>query len=259
MPNPLSRKLLSVATLPPSDIELLDMIFDQRFEAPAHTNLINEGDAPACIHLITDGFACRSKGLSSGRRQIVSYLVPGDLCDAHVRILGRMDHTISTLTDCTLVRISQTHMDQIMERPSLARAMWWSTLVEESVLREWLVNVGSRPAKQRLAHLFCELYVRLRAVGLAQDHSYSLPLTQHELGETVGLTSVHVNRALQAMRAEGLIVLHQKELEILDPARLVEVAGFHIAYLHFGTRHGPDSSVGTELDAGPEPRRKKVP
>lgn len=139
-----------------------------------------------------------------------------------------------------------------MQRPALARAMWWSTLVEESVLREWVVNVGARPAKERLAHLFCELFVRLRAIGLTDGHSFRLPLTQQELGETTGLSSVHVNRALQALRSEGLVALDKRELEILDAVALVDLASFDIDYQHFGS--GFPSNSEAALHAGPSPK-----
>ena len=251
MSNPFTRKLQSVAPLSRSDAALIDSLFDREFIVAARTDLIREGDKPTHIHLLTNGFACRAKYQPEGDRQIVSFLIPGDLCDAHVRILGKMDHTISTIVHSKFVRISQAQMDRIMERPALAKAMWWSTLVEESVLREWVVNVGARPAKERHAHLFCELFVRLRAVGLTEGYAFRLPLTQQELGETTGLSSVHVNRALQALRSEGLVALEKRELEILDAVALVDLAGFDIDYLHFGS--GYPSNSGTALHAGPTP------
>jgi CRP-like cAMP-binding protein len=165
-------------------------------------------------------------------RHIMAYLVPGDFCDLHVLILKAMDHNIGTLSACSVVKISARRILEMTERPALARALWWATLVDEAVLREWLVNIGQREAPERLAHILCELLLRLRAVGLADSNCYELPITQEELGDTLGLSTVHVNRTLQALRAANLITLKGGHVVILDPDRLFEFSGFNPNYLH---------------------------
>lgn len=195
------------------------------------------------MNLILEGFACRYKMLPDGTRQIVAYLVLGDFCDLHVFILKVMDHTIATLSRCTVVKISRAPILELMERPAIARAFWWPALVDEATLREWLVNVGARTAEQRIAHLRCELLL-LQTVGLTNGDTYELPITQAELADTVGLTSVHVNRVLQRLRRDGLITLKGKNLVIPDLERLKAFSGFNPNYLHLADRDGvPEQSI----------------
>ena len=186
-----------------------------------------------------DGFACRYKLRANGSRQIMAYLVPGDFCDLHVFILREMDHTIATLSPCRVVDIPRERILELTERSALARALWWATLVDEATLREWLVNIGARSAEERIAHLLCELLLRLRVVGLADGAEYELPITQAELADTMGLSSVHVNRVLQRLRGDGLITLKGKQLVIPDPDRLIAFSGFTPNYLHLAQPNGP--------------------
>ena len=152
---------------------------------------------------ILDGFACRYKLTSEGKRHIMAYLISGDFCDLHVFILKAMDHNIGALSPCRVVNIPRNRILEMTTRPALARALWWATLVDEAVLREWLVNMGQREAPERIAHLLCELLLRLRAIGLAASDAYELPITQEALGDTMGLSAVHVNRSLQKLRSEN--------------------------------------------------------
>jgi CRP-like cAMP-binding protein len=201
------------------------------------TTLIHDGDRPENVFLLMDGWACREKTIDSGARQIVAYLIPGDLCDPHVFILAKMDHAISLLSDARVVSIpKQTIINLTDRRPRIARALWWATLVDEAVLRHWLVNIGQRDAFDSVAHLFCELWERMNQVGLTRGGSFSLPLTQEQLADTMGMTSVHVNRVLQRMRAAGLITMESKTLTIHDVARLRELGDFDPGYLHLNRR-----------------------
>ena len=238
MANLLTRKLEAFAPLPEADKRLLDAVIREARDVGPREDLIREGDAPSDVRLILAGFACRYKRLAGGRRQIMAYLVPGDFCDLHVFILKAMDHTIATLSPCRVVDIPRPRILEMTERPALGRALWWAALVDEATLREWLVNIGARPAEQRVAHLLCELLLRLRTVGLANGDSYELPITQAELADTVGLTNVHVNRVLQRLRGDGLITLRGKHLVILDVERLNAFSGFTPNYLHLAAPNG---------------------
>jgi CRP-like cAMP-binding protein len=163
----------------------------------------------------------------------MAYLVPGDLCDLDVALLDTMDHTISTLSACEVVRLApETVADLLDNHPQIARALRKAQLVDEATLREWLVNVGRRSTAERMAHLFCELLLRLQAVGCASEDTYALPLTQIDLADTLGITSVHVNRTLQDFRRAGLIDLKRRRLKILDLPRLRALAEFRPNYLH---------------------------
>jgi CRP-like cAMP-binding protein len=171
--------------------------------------------------------------LEDGRRQIVAYFVPGDICDLRVFILRRMDHSIGAVVASKVATISPENILKLTNSyPTLTRALWWSSLVEEAIAREWIVNVGQRNALERMAHLFCELLYRFRAVGLNQGNSCTLPLTQVELAETLGLSSVHVNRTLQTLRRQKLITLEGGTLTIQDLDALKEVSFFNPDYLH---------------------------
>lgn len=230
MVNVLTRKLEGLATLSEADKRLLDKVAAKSRQVKGRTDLIREGEAPDDVRLILDGFACRYKLTSEGRRQIMAYLVPGDFCDLHVFILKSMDHSIATLSPCTVVDIPRADVLELTERPAIARALWWAALVDEATLREWLVNIGRREAPERIAHLLYELLLRLRAVGLANGDSYALPITQNEIGDTMGLSTVHVNRSLQSLREAGLITLRGRKLVILDAKRLKEFSGFNPNY-----------------------------
>lgn len=234
MANLLTRKLELFGALPEDDRRFLDKIVGTATKRVAHEDLVQEGDIPEFVHLIVEGFACRYKLLEDGRRHIMAYLIPGDFCDAHIFILKTMDHAICTLAPSRVARIPRQDILEMMSRPALARAMWWATLVDEATLREWLVNLGLREATQRVAHLICEIHLRMKSVGLVDGHSFSLPITQVELADTMGITPVHMNRALQALRERKLITFKSKHLVILEPEKMYAFSGFDPNYLHLG-------------------------
>ncbi|MBB2965106.1 helix-turn-helix domain-containing protein [Methylobacterium sp. R2-1] len=235
--NPLIRKLESFAPLSDEDRTLLEQICESPRLVPPHTDLGREGDKPDGVFLVLSGFACRHKLRANGSRQINAYLLPGDLCDLDVALLEEMDHTITTLSACKVVRLApELVADLLTHYPRIARALRKSQLVDEATLREWLMNVGRRSAIERLAHLFCEVLLRLRAVGLATEANCELPLTQVDLADTTGITSVHVNRSLRELRRRGLIELEGGRLKILDYAGLQALAEFRANYLHLGDR-----------------------
>jgi CRP-like cAMP-binding protein len=199
----------------------------------SHEDLIREGEHAHGVAVIVSGFACRHKMLPDGRRQIIGYFLPGDMCDARVFILKKMDHTISTLTPTSVTVMSRESILEITAKyPRLTRAFWWNTLVEEAIGRQWLVSIGQRTALERIAHLFCEIYVRLQSVGLATAEGCELPVTQSELADTVALSTVHVNRTLKELRRVGLVSMSSKSLAIHDFAGLRALAMFDPGYLH---------------------------
>ncbi|MGA9581185.1 MAG: Crp/Fnr family transcriptional regulator [Allosphingosinicella sp.] len=234
--TPLVAKLQTRARLSEEDRRDLNALYADAREIGARRNIIREGDRPDHVHLMVEGWAARYKLLPGGERQITAFLVPGDFCDIHVAILGEMDHGISTLTRSRVAFIPCARIEALAERPSLAKAFWWSTLVDEAVLRSWIVNVGRRDAYEAIGHLICELYVRMKNVGLVHDHRFDLPLTQEELGDALGLTSVHVNRVLQRLRSEDLISLRHGLLAIHDYRALEKASGFNSNYLHIERR-----------------------
>ena len=235
--NPLIRKLEGFVPLSEADRVLLERISADVRPVQAGTDLVREGEAPDGVFLIMDGMACRHKRAANGARQITAYLVAGDVCDLDVALLDQMDHTITTLSDCSVVRIAPETVTQVMENyPQIARGLRLGTLVDEATLREWLVNVGCRSSDERIAHLLCELLLRLQFVGKATQDSFELPITQGDLADTTGLSTVHVNRTMQSLQRQGLIALAGASLQILDLPRLTALAGFKANYLHLGNR-----------------------
>jgi CRP-like cAMP-binding protein len=219
---------------------VLDAI-ESTIRLPAHAHLVQEGEASDGIHVVLEGFACGYKLLPDGRRQIVSYSVPGDVCDLRTLRLSRMDCSIGTLSQAVVVRLSRERLQQIaLESPRLARAFWQTTLVEQAIAHEWLINVGQRTAFSRAAHLLCEMFLRLRAVGLVQANACEFPLTQTEIADTLALSTVHVNRTLMELRRSGLITLRDKQLTIHHLPALEAAAGFDPAYLYLEAKLDDD-------------------
>ena len=165
-----------------------------------------EGDRPSRSCLLLSGFACVYKVTGDGKRQIAGFSIPGDIPDLQSLHLEVLDNSLGTLTPCRVGFITHDALRDICGRcPRITAAFWRGTLIDAATFREWVMNVGRREAYNRMAHVFCELLVRLRAVGLAADHACDLPITQAEFADAIGVSAVHVNRVLQEMRAAGLI------------------------------------------------------
>jgi CRP-like cAMP-binding protein len=204
-----------------------------RLTPGAGQDIVCEGERPDAIHLVLDGFACRYKTLSDGRRQIPAHFIRSDFCNLRLFILSEMDHSVVTLTPATIASISHQDLLTLTDRhPRITQALWWSEMVDESITREWLLNLGQRKAIERMAHLICEYFLRMRAVGLSTGYTCELPVTQAEMGDTLGLTNVHVNRTLQELRNRKLIELRGKHLAILDLEALQKLSMFSPYYLN---------------------------
>jgi CRP-like cAMP-binding protein len=227
------RRLRACATLERDDEDaLLNAISDVR-ELSAGTHLIRKGDRPHDVHILLGGWAARYEIVPNGGRSITAFLLPGDLLDQHITVLGSMDHSIVTLTDATVAYLPNGKLESVaVRRPLVASALWWSTLVDQAVLRAWLVNIGRRDAFESIGHLLCELHARLAKVGFAADTHFELPLTQEDVADALGLTPTHVNRTFKRLREEGFITLRQNRLVILDVARLRSATDFDASYLH---------------------------
>jgi CRP-like cAMP-binding protein len=187
--------------------------------------------------LLLDGLLCRYKDLRDGQRQIMELHVPGDFADLHSFTLKRLDHNVMTLTRCRVAMVPHEGLRAITaEHPHLTRLLWFSTNLDAAIHREWMLSLGRRSALSRVAHFFCELRVRLGLIGLAKEDGYALDLTQIDLAECLGLTSVHVNRTLRQLRERALVEFRSGQVTILDPKALERVAEFDPAYLHLEQR-----------------------
>lgn len=213
------------------DARLLDSVPMSVRDVGRDQDLVREGDhSPHCIVLI-EGFACRYRTLSDGRRQIVSFHVSGDFLDLQGYLLDRLDHGIGTLTPSKIGQIPHSAIEELLKSPTITRWLWRETVIDGAIHREWLVNVGRRNAYQRVAHIFCELVTRLQAVGLARNGACDLPLTQGELADATGLSTVHVNRVIQELRRDGLIILRGRVFSALDWEGLKRAAEVDPHYL----------------------------
>jgi CRP-like cAMP-binding protein len=230
--HPLVRKLQGLANLTATDVAALQAISSSARMFGPHADLIREGEVLGDELIILEGIACRYKQRRTGARQIIAYVLPGDLCGADVPYMSRMDHAVGTLSTCLVARIPHQAWTALLARhPKVAFGLRLSKQAEEATAREWIMNLGCRSATERMAHLFCELVVRLAAVGLVQQGSYALPLTQLDLAETLGLSNVHVNRVLKELRQQGLVAFDGKRLTLLKHQRLIDIAEFSSNYL----------------------------
>ncbi len=209
----------------------------KKLAAGAH--IIRDGDEAEHCSLILSGFAYRYKITGEGGRQIISFHVAGEFVDLQNSLLGIADHSVQMLTDAEIAMIPASAIQELaMARPPIARTLWIDTLIDASIFREWVVNVGRRDSRARIAHLLCEFSLRLEAAGLASNHRYELPMTQEQLADAVGLTSVHVNRVLKQLGDEGLISRDRRSIVIEDWARMRAAGDFNERYLHHDAMTG---------------------
>ena len=205
--DPLILKLESITDLSDQETQALRALpLTIKTLGPDH-DIVREGDRPSECCLIIEGFVCRYKLTEEGKRQIMSFHIPGDIPDLQSLHLSLMDHSLGTLVPSKLAFIPHEALRALTHRhPRIGDVFWRDTLIDAAVFREWMMGIGRRDALTRVAHLLCELLVRFRAVGLVEDHACQLPLTQAELGDALGLSTVHVNRVLQELRGDDLIV-----------------------------------------------------
>ena len=229
----LSDRLLWRVALNDEDINAILALPISVRQLNSGEHFIRQGDIPTHCCLMVDGFAIGSKVLGNGSRQILALYMKGDIVDLQNVLLGRSDHNVQILTKSTVVLIRRGALEELaFSRLSVGKALWLETLVNGSVFREWIANVGQRDAKTRVAHVLCEFAVRLEAAGLGNAASYELPLTQEQLADIVALSPVHVNRTLMALGAKGLIERHKRSVRIENWAKLADVADFQPDYLH---------------------------
>jgi CRP-like cAMP-binding protein len=232
MPASFARKLAHFIELSAREIDALRSMPARVRDVQARKDIVVDGLWPEELSLITEGFACRYKLLGEGRRQIMAFLIPGDICDLRALLTGKMDHTVATLNNSRIATISRQKIFDAMEKyPRIELALWRDTMLDAALYRQWLINLGRRTAPERIAHLLCEIWTRLQAIGRAQGETYELPITQSDLADAMGLSLVHVNKSLKRLREDGLITFRANEVRVHDWERLRSVAGFDPAYL----------------------------
>jgi CRP-like cAMP-binding protein len=231
--NGFVRELQRHSELPDTDrTSILDVPYRlRRLDHSAY--LVREGEAPTHCSVLVNGFAFRQKLTGDGSRQIIALCIPGDAIDLQNMFLDISDHSVQLLTPATVADIPREALQNlILSRPAIGTATIQLTLVEASILREWVLNVGRRDARARIAHILCEFAVRLEARGLTSGAGFELPMTQEQLADATGLTPVHVNRVLKSIEAEGLITRRRRHIHFNAWRRLQDVGDFSRAYLH---------------------------
>jgi CRP-like cAMP-binding protein len=238
--SPLVRKLESIYPLTSEERQALVDLPVQVRELRADQDVVREGDRPSRSCVLLEGFAFRYKIVGEdGRRQIMAFHVAGDMPDLMSLHLPVMDNSVCTLIASKLAFIEHSHLRQLIRRhPRIGDALWRDTLIDSAIFREWLVGMGRRDAYTRIAHVLCETFVRMQAVGLADGFSIPLPITQGTISDALGLSTVHVNRVVQALRAAGLIAWNRTVLTIKDWDGLQKAGEFDPIYLHL-REHSP--------------------
>ena len=234
----LKLRLERYAALHPEEAAALDASVSTVRRFAPRDHLARQGDPVDHIFVVVEGFACRYKFMPDGRRQITAFLLPGDICDTRIFSLRTMDHSIAALSPVEAILLGEDAVRRLESLPGLTRALAIGSVVQHSISHEWLMSVGHRTAFERLSHLLCELFERLRAVGLTRDYQCELPLTQTEIADTLALTSVHVNRTLMEMRRSGLLTFQSRQLIIHDYDSLRTAAGFDPSYLQLQPADG---------------------
>jgi CRP-like cAMP-binding protein len=229
----LIRRLSTVSGLEAADEQAIRALpIMVRTTEPNHP-IVRDGERPSECCLIVEGFCFRAKTTASGQRQILSIHIAGDIPDLQSLHLHVLDHDLVTLTSCTLGFISHASLRTLTRtRPRVAELLWRDTLVDAAIFREWIVNVGQRPAPNRLAHLLVELRERLAVIGRVDGNVFEMPLTQEQLADAMGITPVHVNRVLKMLREENAVEFGRGRVTVLDERKLQALADFDARYLH---------------------------
>lgn len=231
------KKLRKRAEIGPEEERAIRGAVAETRRLPPDTVAIRAGEELHVSMLLLDGWMARSKDLQTGERQITELHVAGDFADLHSFTLKELDHDVMTLSECTVAIVPHERLRVLTERyPNVARTYWFSTNIDAAIHREMALSLGQRSALSRMAHLFCELYLRLDVVGRASKDGYDFPLTQRELSECLGLTVVHANRTLQELRRRKLVEFEKGRLTILDRRGLEGVAEFDPTYLYLRKR-----------------------
>jgi len=231
--SPLVRKFANGFNLTDDERNAVKAVPVRAADIRADQDIVREGDRPTRSCFIVEGITCSYKVVGEGSRQIVNFHIAGDAPDLQSLHLSVVDVSIATITPCKVGFVEHEALAELCTRsPRIAAALWRETLTDAAIFREWIASIGRRPAYSRIAHLLCEMFVRFRAAGLADGYSIPFPITQSEIGDAQGLSSVHVNRSLQTLRAEKLITLGSGTLKILDWEGLRHAGDFDPTYLN---------------------------
>ncbi len=231
--QPFVERLNRHSSICPEDQEALFSIEHSARAVSRGTYLVHEGDEPDACRLISCGFLYRHKLTHHGSREIVSIHLSGEIVDVQNSFLNVADHNVQALTEAEVVLIPRPAMRRlILEHPAIARALLIESLIDASILREWLLNVSRRPSRARLAHLLCEIALRLKAAGLIEGQSYRIPMIQEEIADCLGMTQIHLSRMFSSLEKDGAVERERRTISIVDWDKLASIGEFNERYLH---------------------------
>jgi CRP-like cAMP-binding protein len=229
----LIKKLEYFLPLPDGEKDWLDGLILRYEELAAHTEIVRQEEIPSGVFMILSGHVFYYKMLPDGGRQILDFMFSGDITEPYSFLLRTSDYGISALGPTTIAWLDRDRLaGEIVDRPYVSTALWWSSLQQVAILRERVAAIGRRDAYARIAHLLCEIFERLRLIGETVDHTYNLPVTQAELADALGMSEVHANRMMRRLQQEGLILADRRAIRIPDLDALKAAASFEAAYLH---------------------------
>jgi CRP-like cAMP-binding protein len=232
MSNAFVRRVDSVEKLSKVERQALVDATKNVQKVGARKPILIAGEPSQGPHVLLSGLACRYRIIEDGTRQITDFLVPGDLCECSHPSGRENSYSIGALSPCSYVRFDRAVLSQIMERhPRITRGLWTLSHIHEDVLREWLANVGRRPAVRRVAYLMSELCFRIHAADAPRPSSCALPLTQTDLADATALSPVHINRVLGRLREKRLVSLQRRSIIVKDTEGLMSFAEFSGGYL----------------------------
>ena len=257
--DPFVTRLRRLTQIGEAELGLVEHLCSAARRVTAKTDLVREGDQLDRLHVVLDGWACRFKLLPDGRRQITSLLLPGDICDLDTLYLATSDYVVGTLTACTIATIDRSALRDLAARhPAIGEALGFLLAVDNAMLTERSACLGRRSAREHLAHFMCELMMRLTLVGRAQSDGFTLLLTQEEIGDALGLTSVHVNRVLQGLGSDGVIERRGHRMVIREWRVLRQIAAFRPGYLHMEDLDGSIFDLAQAPSALPSMRSEQA-
>lgn len=201
-------------------------------QLPARKTILKAGDKPDFSVFLIEGFICRYMDANDGKRQLVALQIPGDFVDLHAFPLTYLDHDNATITPCTVGIVPHDRLRMIQrEMPHLTHMLWFSTLLDAAMHREWIFRMGRLNALGRLAHFLAETEHRLGAIGRVESGNYALPLVQIDLAEATGMTPIHLNRCVRDLRKAGIADVRAGHVSIFRKTDLRRLGEFDPAYL----------------------------
>jgi CRP-like cAMP-binding protein len=234
--QPFLNRLLDRSTLDEREQDAILSLNGQPSQARANVDIVSPGEITSHSCLVVEGLVGRFGQLVDGRRQITSLHVAGDMCDLHSVVFPKVGWSLQAVTTTTILKVRHQDLRRVAkEYPAIAEAFWRDCVVDASILSQWVVNVGRRDARVRLSHLLCEMGVRMERAGLGTRTQYDFHVTQSQLGDATALTPVHINRTLQSLRRNNLVVTKGHEMHILDWDRLACIGEFDEGYLETGS------------------------